>query len=64
MKKSILNLGKALDKTEQNQVIGGQATNFCYGPLPFSGCGTCAEYHALPRSCQMQVMVSHECFPQ
>jgi hypothetical protein len=63
MKKSILNIGKILTKTEQKQATGGLGTNICYGTLPpLQGCGTCVEYHALPTECQYQVLVSPECF--
>ncbi|CAL2104710.1 conserved protein of unknown function [Tenacibaculum sp. 190130A14a] len=63
MKKSILNLGKALNKAEQKQVNGGSSCPgpICYG-IPGMGCGTCEQYHALPDNCKMRVLVSVNCF--
>ncbi|WP_064968121.1 hypothetical protein [Tenacibaculum ovolyticum] len=34
MKKSILNLGKALNKTEQKMINGGVTPNSCFDNLP------------------------------
>lgn len=69
MKKSILNIGKNLSKSEQKNIHGGNAncpsTPICYvafqGPFNFS-CGTCEQYHALPNSCKSRVLVSVTCF--
>ena len=65
MKRSILNLGKALQKTEQKMINGGDSSCFipylCYGaPNDFVPCGTCSQYHQLPQHCQR--MVINSCF--
>jgi len=67
MKKSILNLGKALNKSEQKKVNGG------YGNCPqnceyfsdtvisssfLTSCGRCSEYYQLPTSCRMNYLTS------
>ncbi|KAB1151713.1 hypothetical protein F7018_18055 [Tenacibaculum aiptasiae] len=63
MKKSILNVGKALNKTEQKKINGGFGCPgpFCYG-VSGMGCGTCSQYHALPSSCKGKVLVHADCF--
>ncbi len=65
MKKSILNIGNALSKTEQKKVNGGSDDCFtpylCYGaPNPFVPCGTCEEYNQLSQYCKNRVINS--CF--
>jgi hypothetical protein len=65
MKKSISNLGKALNKAEQKQINGEGSDCFtpylCYGALnPFVPCGTCEEYNQLPQDCKNKVINS--CF--
>ncbi|TDQ23969.1 hypothetical protein [Tenacibaculum caenipelagi] len=70
MKKSILNLGKALNKIEQKTINGGGEScppRGCYysdDPLntPATLCGTCQDYHSLPQECQMSVLVNYKCF--
>ncbi|AZJ35153.1 hypothetical protein [Tenacibaculum singaporense] len=70
MKKSILNLGKSVSKTEQKQINGGNEscppTGCYYSDTPLSTpatlCGTCQDYHNLSQECQMKVLVNHECF--
>ena len=72
MKKSIVNLGKTLNKLEQKQINGGDESCppiGCYysdDPLstPATLCGTCQDYHNLPQACKGKVLVSHECFPR
>ena len=64
MKKSILNLGIVLNKADQKTINGGMncpSSPICYG-INIMQCGTCAEYHALPRDCKMRVLVSVDCF--
>ncbi|MFD0992171.1 hypothetical protein [Tenacibaculum geojense] len=44
MKKSILNLGKALSKSEQQQLTGGRMSlQLCSGPFYFCGVNDCYE---------------------
>ncbi|WP_299709871.1 hypothetical protein [uncultured Tenacibaculum sp.] len=69
MKKSILNIGKNLSKSEQKNIHGGNAscpsTPICYGAFQSSfnfSCGTCEQYHALSNSCKSRVLVSVTCF--
>lgn len=67
MKKSILNLGKALLKADQKKINGGGSCPgpICYGVFdgPISlNCGTCDEYNALPQDCRNRVLVSVRCF--
>ncbi|WP_299622441.1 hypothetical protein [uncultured Tenacibaculum sp.] len=70
MKKSILFLGKSLNKKTQKNINGGMFSNCpssptCYGvsgvPTP---CGTCEQYHLLPQECKMRVKVGVSCFQQ
>lgn len=54
MKKSILKLGKALNKAHQKEINGGFGLCSDYnGPMCYSdtipGCGSCSAYNALPR---------------
>ena len=62
MKKQILNLGKALNKEEQKSICGGVNCGpvMCFG-VPFPGCGTCEDYHALPTECKSRVLVHSDC---
>ena len=66
MKKSILNLGKALNKADQKQINGGASCNTysgpgCYG-IDNGFCGSCRDYHTLPAEHQPCVLVSINCF--
>ncbi|CAM1350239.1 hypothetical protein [Tenacibaculum crassostreae] len=65
MKKSILNLGKILNKIEQQEINGSRGIdgcpNECYG-IPDMGCRSCQEYFSLSSYCQMRVRVGIECF--
>ncbi|WP_435261356.1 hypothetical protein [Tenacibaculum sp. nBUS_03] len=63
MKKSILNLGKALKRAEQKEISGGNSCNgpSCYG-ISGMGCGTCEQYHELSNYCKVRVFVSTNCF--
>lgn len=64
MKKSILNLGKALNKAEQKIINGGGPScpgPICYGISGF-GCGTCEDFHSLPLECKSRVLVHSDCF--
>ncbi|WP_299622438.1 hypothetical protein [uncultured Tenacibaculum sp.] len=71
MKKTILNLGKSLDKNTQKNINGGSdvrcfPTPTCFGyfdGIDSSSCGTCAQYHDLPYECRIRVKVSVFCFP-
>lgn len=61
MKKSILNIGKALKKADQKNINGGSSECFtpyyCYGGFsPIVTCGTCEEYHQLPQHCKNRVI--------
>ena len=64
MKKSILNLGEALNKADQKLINGGTtcpSDYICYGEnFPHVNCGTCEEYNALPQHCQYRVI--GDCF--
>ena len=66
MKKSILNLGKTLNKTEQKLINGGVVNcpdMSCYYGTPIRGdsapyCGTCSDFYSLPLECQYQLDTS------
>ncbi|WP_299622486.1 hypothetical protein [uncultured Tenacibaculum sp.] len=68
MKKSILNVGKALNKAEQKKVTGGEPFqcayyrqyNLCFGPLP--GCQPCGRIddYVNARECGLFTHVSCE----
>ncbi|RBW54655.1 hypothetical protein DS884_17035 [Tenacibaculum sp. E3R01] len=62
MKKSILNLGEALNKAKQKEINGGMSCNgpSCYG-IPGMGCGTCEQYHQLSNYCKVRVFVHISC---
>ncbi|WP_442264473.1 hypothetical protein ACSIGC_08855 [Tenacibaculum sp. ZS6-P6] len=66
MKKSILNIGKALNKAEQRKVNGGFGScddytgPFCYADS-IPGCASCAEYNALPRRHKACAFTHAEC---
>ncbi|RKF02911.1 hypothetical protein C8N26_2558 [Tenacibaculum lutimaris] len=67
MKKQILNLGKALTRTDQKQVNGGGLANcstysgpYCYSDIE-SNCGSCLEYQALPKEHKPCVLVDYYC---
>ncbi|TCI91833.1 hypothetical protein [Tenacibaculum sp. M341] len=65
MKKTILNLGKSLNKTEQRSINGGNTCAsypICYGITSIGTvqCASCEEYYNLPSHCQNQVFTS--CF--
>ena len=64
MKKQILKFGKALNKAEQRSIHGGGNCGpiGCFG-IPLPGCGTCEQFFELSQTCQMQVMVHADCFP-
>ncbi|MGG6231625.1 hypothetical protein [Tenacibaculum sp. SDUM215027] len=66
MKKSILSLGKALDKTNQKQINGGSSSCNTYSGPPCYGisngvCGTCSQYQALPQEHKSCVLVHADC---
>ena len=65
MKKSILNLGKALNKADQKNLFGGRSIDgcpdACYG-VPGMGCRSCQEYFSLSNYYQMRVKVGVSCF--
>ncbi|MCT4699671.1 hypothetical protein [Tenacibaculum haliotis] len=59
MKKSILNLGKALNKTQQKQINGGfDCSQFpfgiCFGPVP--GCLPCNQMQNYPGASRCALM--------
>ncbi|WP_428742081.1 hypothetical protein [Tenacibaculum sp.] len=67
MKKQILNLGKALNKANQKQIIGGSFSScdtysgpICYG-IRNGVCGSCADYNALPPEYKMCALVHSDC---
>ena len=70
MKKSILNLGKSLNKRQQKIINGGNQScppRGCYysdEPLntPATLCGTCQDYHNLTQECQNMTLVNYDCF--
>lgn len=66
MKKSILNIGKVLDKDSQKQINGGTSSCDTYsGPLCYGlnngVCGTCSQYQALPLEHKKCVLVHADC---
>ncbi|WP_237274786.1 hypothetical protein [Tenacibaculum ovolyticum] len=64
MKKSILNLGKALNKAEQKEINGGlNQCNTYSGPIYYDQ-NNCDAFNALPFYHQNCVMVHVSCFPR
>ncbi|CAM1350243.1 hypothetical protein [Tenacibaculum crassostreae] len=64
MKKSILNLGKALDKTQQKKINGGVGCDqfprsLCFGPVP--GCLSCEQLVNYPGAIGC-VRIHSDCF--
>jgi hypothetical protein len=55
-----------LDKSQQKNIIGGNPCGSYSGPICFgiglAGCGSCADYQALPPAVQGCVLVSFDCF--
>jgi len=56
MKKSILNLGKALDKAEQKTITGGVNCPI-YTPYECQCCGG----YSLPNGCCLGTVATHAC---
>ncbi|XRE42490.1 hypothetical protein ACIVBQ_000694 [Tenacibaculum discolor] len=70
MKKSILELGKSVSKTEQKQINGGDyrcPPLGCYysdEPIPNTPatyCGNCQDYNNLPLDCKSKVFAHADC---
>ncbi|WP_299625823.1 hypothetical protein [uncultured Tenacibaculum sp.] len=64
MKKTILNLGKALAKNDQKTISGGSSNcggYYCYAPSS-ANCGTCEEFLALSLECQLRVISHAACY--
>ncbi|WP_272151306.1 hypothetical protein [Tenacibaculum aiptasiae] len=67
MKKSILKLGKALNKTEQKKVNGGSPCDYyinnglCFGPVP--GCLPCGQMSGYPGASRC-VLVHASCMDE
>lgn len=65
MKKSILNLGKALNKTEQKKINGGSVCDYyienglCFGPV--AGCLSCNQIEGYPGAVGC-VRIHFDCF--
>jgi hypothetical protein len=65
MKKSILNLGKALSKVDQKQINGGNNCDYyrehglCFGPVP--GCLSCDQIEGYPGAISC-VLIHSDCF--
>ena len=70
MKKSILNLGKSVSKTEQKQINGGDSHCPPFGcyysdePIPntpVTHCGNCQDYNNLSLDCKSKVFAHADC---
>lgn len=61
MKKTILNLGKSLNKTEQKTINGGNSCSTYSGPIYYDQ-NNCEAFHALPLYHQHCAMVHVLCF--